>query len=97
MRGTALKTIASVLSRITDPREMHDVLRGILTEQEGKRIGLRWRILELLARGESQRGIAQKLGVSLCNITRGSRELKRGPRRFRSVVERSAKKTTKGG
>jgi len=36
----------------------------------------------------TQRVIAERLGVSLCKITRGSRELKTGRAGFRRIVRR---------
>ncbi len=98
MQKQGLKCVSRLLAELSDPKDVRDVLKGILTPQEQARIDLRWRIVELLVQGVSQRSIAERLGVSLCNITRGSHELKHGPRRFKAVVERAAKKKpTKGG
>lgn len=96
MKRKAASDIAEVLARLSDPTDVQAFLVGILTPSERDRIGLRWQIVQLLAQGMPQRGIAQKLGVSLCNITRGSYELQHGPRRFRRVVDRVAK-VKKGG
>jgi len=46
------------------PREYHDFM-------------LRWELLTLLADGVSQRNIAERLGISLCKITRGAKILKK--------------------
>jgi TrpR family trp operon transcriptional repressor len=92
-----LKTIAKALAASRDRREVYDFLVGILTPQERDQIALRWRIVELLIRGVPQRIIADRLGVSLCKITRGSQVLKSGPRGFRSVLAKAAKLPRKGG
>jgi TrpR family transcriptional regulator, trp operon repressor len=92
-----LRAIAGALARERDARKIYDFLVGILTPQERDQIALRWRLVRLLVEGMPQRDIAETLGVSLCKITRGSHELKHGPRGFRAVVEKAASKQTKGG
>jgi len=54
-----------------------DFLRDILTPNELRELCQRWRIVVMLAAGLPQRTIARTLRVSLCKITRGSRELKK--------------------
>ena len=49
----------------------------ILTPRERSDLASRWRLMKLLLAGHTQRAIAAELGLSLCKITRGSRELKR--------------------
>jgi TrpR family trp operon transcriptional repressor len=85
----ALTEIADALSRITDPSLVEGLLRQLLTESEVKRLALRWRLSQELVRGKSQRRIAEELGVSLCNITRGSRELKKEKSALKRVIEKS--------
>jgi TrpR family trp operon transcriptional repressor len=72
----AFEAVATVLSTITSPVEMRLFLKELLTPGEVRDITLRWKLLELLADGVSQRKIAEELKVSLCKITRGSRILK---------------------
>jgi TrpR family trp operon transcriptional repressor len=72
----AFEAVASVLSAIESPQEMRLFLKELLTPAEVRDITLRWRLLELLAEGVSQRKIAEELKISLCKITRGSRILK---------------------
>ncbi|MFW6293058.1 MAG: Trp family transcriptional regulator [Spirochaetota bacterium] len=43
--------------------------------------------MQLLEEGVSQREIARRLGISLCNITRGSRELKKPDSAFRQIIK----------
>ena len=70
--------IARVLADMREPEAVERLLRALLTESEAEKLSLRWDIVRCLFAGESQRRIAQKLGVSLCKITRGARELKKG-------------------
>ena len=90
MGAEPLAEIAGVLAGMRHPAEVRDWLQALLTPCERDRICLRWRLVCLLADGVPQREIARRLGISLCKITRGSRELKRGPRLFRKVVEQRA-------
>jgi TrpR family trp operon transcriptional repressor len=54
-----------------------DFLKSILSPKECNDLASRWIIVKMLNEKMVQRDIAQKLGVSLCKITRGSRELKK--------------------
>jgi TrpR family trp operon transcriptional repressor len=83
-----LSEIAAVLAEMRRPEEVRDWLLALLTPCERGRLCLRWRLVCMLADGVPQREIAKRLGISLCKITRGSRELKRGPVLFRQMVER---------
>jgi TrpR family trp operon transcriptional repressor len=84
MRG--ISEIAAVLSRVRDPQLINAFLRSILTRRELQEVDGRWELVKLLARGESQRTVARRLGMSLCKITRGSRELKKKNSAFRRVL-----------
>jgi len=53
-------------------------LRAILTPQELEAIPKRLEIVKMLKQGVSQREIADKLGLGIATVTRGSRELKKG-------------------
>lgn len=79
MSKKALKELAAVLANTRAPAAMRNLLEALLTPQERARLALRWRLVCLLASGMHQRTIARKLGISLCKITRGSRELKQRP------------------
>ena len=68
--------VAAILAAISSPEEMSVFLKELLTPGEVRDITLRWRLLERLAEGVTQRKIAEELRISLCKITRGSRILK---------------------
>jgi len=71
----ALREMAEALLAQGKAKVMADFLKDILTPSEVQTIALRWELLKRLLEGKSQRTIAAELGVSLCKITRGSREL----------------------
>lgn len=79
MPKEALNELAVVLADTRESAAMRDLLEALLTPRERARLALRWRLVCLLVSGVHQRSIARQLGISLCNITRGSRELKRRP------------------
>lgn len=80
--------IAETLARLDDERLIGEFLRSILTPNEARDVSSRWELVKRLRRGQSQRSIARDLGLSLCKITRGSRELKSRPSALDTVVER---------
>jgi TrpR family trp operon transcriptional repressor len=49
----------------------------LFTQAERADIATRWALLKALNRKLPQRKIAKELGISLCRITRGSKELKK--------------------
>ncbi len=60
------------------PQEMESVLRDLLTVSELADVANRLQIIEMLKQGIPQRQIADKLGVGIATVTRGSNHLKRG-------------------
>ena len=70
----AMNEIAEVLCGIKDVALMRRFMESILTQSEREEIAGRWELVKLLDRGISQRQVAKRLGMSLCKITRGSRE-----------------------
>lgn len=64
------------LAKLQTPGEIEAFLRDLLTPAEFKIVACRWKIMEMLAKGKTQRAIASELGTSLCKITRGAKILK---------------------
>jgi TrpR family trp operon transcriptional repressor len=84
---TSLREIAGVLARMRNPELMQDFLICMLTRRELEELTGRWELVKLLDQGMSQRKIAEKLGMSLCKITRGSKELKKENSALKKVLE----------
>ena len=84
-----LADIARVLAEMREPKSVERLLRELLTRSEAEKLSLRWDIVRYLSEGRSQRTIARRLGVSLCKITRGARELKKRGSVLKQVVARS--------
>ena len=68
--------LAAALAALKTPAAAERFLKEMLTPRELRDLMLRWELLALLADGLPQRGIAERLGVSLCKITRGAKILK---------------------
>ena len=71
-----ISEISEILSKNSDKKEIEKFLSELLTSSEIDAISKRWRILNLLSKGETQRSIVKDLNVSLCNVTRGAKILK---------------------
>jgi TrpR family trp operon transcriptional repressor len=81
-----LSELAETLARTGDPSLVKDFLRCILTPAETADIAARWALVKDLDAKIPQREIAKNWGISLCKITRGSRELKKPNSAFRRML-----------
>jgi len=88
MTKKRIDELADVLTRMTDTDLMVQFLEELLTASEIDTVIRRWELVKRLETGISQRQIAKELGVSLCKITRGSKELKKPGSALKKVVER---------
>ena len=79
--------LCSVLASITDPALTEKLLNQLLTRAELAEVAGRWKLVKLLDGGISQRRVAETLGMSLCKITRGSRELKKPGSALKMVIQ----------
>lgn len=76
VQNSELKEISQTIAKIGNPDKIEIFLKEILCESEIKDLTQRWNILKMLSQNNPQRNISEKLGVSLCKITRGSKILK---------------------
>jgi len=72
-----LEELVNHLLTIDSPDEMERALCGLLTRGELADVAKRLQIIELLQQGVPQRQIAEKLGVGIATVTRGSHHLQR--------------------
>jgi len=78
--------LAGALAKTDDPNLVRDFLHCLLTPAEIADIAARWALVKELKRRTPQRTIAKDLGISLCKITRGSRELKKPGSAFQRML-----------
>jgi len=69
--------LLDVILSIKDKDELESFFEEIFTPAELSDLSLRWKLLKDLHTGMTQRKIAEKYGISLCKITRGSKVLKK--------------------
>ncbi len=69
--------LLEVILSINTMDELEHFFDEILTPAELSDLSLRWKLLKDLHAGMTQRKIAEKYGISLCKITRGSKVLKK--------------------
>ena len=87
-----LSELASALAATNDVLLIKSFLRRLLTPAETADIAARWALVKALEQKIPQREIAKTLGVSLCKITRGSREMKNPDRAFQKMIAAAGKK-----
>ncbi|NOX35803.1 MAG: transcriptional regulator [Deltaproteobacteria bacterium] len=68
--------LLKIISSIDGLDDLNRFFEDIFTPAELDVISLRWKLLKDLHKGLAQRKIAEKYGISLCKITRGSKILK---------------------
>lgn len=73
-----LLNIIKLVESLRSSQKLSDFFVGILTPQEIEIIATRIEIVRMLKKNVPQKDIADKLGVGIATVTRGSRELKRG-------------------
>jgi TrpR family trp operon transcriptional repressor len=76
------KNLINHILSLQSDSEVKDFLESILTTAELEEIPKRIEIVKLLKQGISQHKIAEKLGVGIATITRGSKELQKGKFKF---------------
>lgn len=83
------RKLLEAINEIKDLGELELFFNEILTSGEVADISLRWKLLIDLRSGITQRKIAEKYGISLCKITRGSKILKKENSVVLKILERS--------
>ena len=82
----AIHEICGLLAKIDDAKLIEDFFGCLFTVAERKDFANRWHLVKELDAGTTQREIARKYGMSLCNITRGSKELRKEDSAFKKVL-----------
>ena len=82
----SLHLLADTLWWIKSKEDFSGALEDVLTPSEITEIADRIRILKMLKSGESQRTIAEKLGVSVTTVSRGNRILQYSGKSIREHI-----------
>jgi TrpR family trp operon transcriptional repressor len=78
----------NVFAAVNSPKEAKVLLEDILTPSELESMVMRWQIVKGLHKGETQRNLAKRLGISISKITRGSRMLQYGSGGFMHFLKK---------
>jgi TrpR family transcriptional regulator, trp operon repressor len=78
MNDEKLNFLVDALLRVKTRKEMESMLRGLLTQKELEELPKRLEIFKQLKKGVPQHEIADKVGVGVATVTRGSQEIQRG-------------------
>ncbi|MDR2069930.1 MAG: trp operon repressor [Treponema sp.] len=82
-----LAELVQCLAKTSDQELLEDFFYCLLTPSEIAAIATRWALVKALDEKIPQREISKTLGLSLCKITRGSRELKKPNSAFKRMLE----------
>lgn len=88
MLNKSFEEICRLLAGVDDEKFIDDFFLCLFTPAERRDFANRWLLVKEINKGTTQREIARKFGMSLCKITRGSRELNKKDSAFRKMLER---------
>lgn len=83
----ALREMCNLLAKNNDANFIYDFFGCLFTPAEMSDFAKRWLLVREIDKGTTQREIAKKFHISLCKITRGSRELKKTGSAFRKLLD----------
>ncbi len=78
--------LCGLLLKIKDKDELKSVFNCLFTPNERHDFAERWQIVKELKAGTTQREIARIYNMSLCKITRGSKELQKSDSGFLKLL-----------
>lgn len=84
--------ICSILANCSDQKAVREFLGCLCTSAERIDFAKRWLSVKELYKGTPQREIAAKFNMSLCKITRGSKELAKPESAFKKILGEFSKK-----
>lgn len=82
-----LHEMSLTLAKTNNADLIEEFLPCLLTQNELQEVASRWALVKMIDQGISQRKISQELGLSLCKITRGSKELKKENSPFKRMID----------
>lgn len=87
MADAGFNELISLIAKNTDEAFLNEFFSCLFTPAERKDIANRWLLVEEIEKGTPQRDIAKSFKMSLCKITRGSRELKKENSAFKKMLD----------
>ena len=87
----SFEELIHIFTDITDEKFMKEFIECLFTSAEREDILNRWISVKEIDKGTTQREIAKKYNMSLCKITRGSKELNKKDSAFSAVLDKYVK------
>lgn len=84
-----LEELCKILAATEDAELVQEFFGCLFTPSELQDMAKRWLLVKEIDKGTTQREIARMFGISLCKITRGSKELKKEGSAFRIMLDKS--------
>lgn len=81
------KEICSLIAKSNDEKFIKEFFDCLFTPAERKDFSERWLLVKEINSGVTQREIAKKYNMSLCKITRGSKELQKDNSAFKKMLD----------
>ena len=88
IKEDSFEELVQIFTDITDKKFMKDFMECLFTAAERADFANRWILVKEIDRGTTQRDIAKTFNMSLCKITRGSKELSKKGSAFRAVLDK---------
>lgn len=85
--GDTIRELCHLIIQSGDEKFLYDFFACLFTKPELKDIANRWLLVKEIDKGTTQREIAKRFGMSLCKITRGSKELNKTDSAFRKMLD----------
>lgn len=79
--------LITLISKIEDRKLLEEIFGCLFTPTERRGFAERWQLVKELKAGTTQREIARKYNMSLCKITRGSKELQKPDSAFLKMLK----------
>lgn len=90
LQKEGLAEICKLLSITDDSNLIQDFFYCLFTPSELEAMVKRWLLVKEIDKGTTQREIATMFNMSLCKITRGSKELKKEGSAFRLMLDKAS-------
>ncbi len=79
--------LCHIIAEHNDEKFIRDFFNCLFTPAERNDFANRWLLVKEIYKGSTQREIAAKFNMSLCKITRGSKELNKEDSAFRKILD----------
>lgn len=87
IKNSSFDELVKIFTDIHDETFMKNFMECLFTPAEREDFANRWTLVKEIDKGTTQREIAKNFNMSLCKITRGSKELNKEDSAFKKVLE----------